>query len=675
MLHWMRRHMRIILIVTTIIVVPTFVVWGGYGGKAKRGKGGVVQEDTVIVSVAGVPIKAHEYTQRLRDEAARATRYGGESKTMAQLRDDGTAERVLSSLIDAALLRVEADKLGVDIDQDYLVETLKKDPSFQDENGKFSPMLWNTFLDSNERQNWNEIYSSVRTQLARSILLQRVMASARVLDSDIRKKFEENHTKIQVKYVAVDPEIVPTDEQIQAEYDKNPKRYEIPEKRDVQFVCVSTVPPVPPLVNDLTERLRNGENFSELAKQYSEGPEKEDGGNLGWLDVPGPDEVHDLQVLFATPVGTISPPVFLDGSYHIYTIEEERTDSATGKRSVSAREIVVRAALEEAEENTRKEKAQRIATKAKESGDLQAAAAEAGLTVLSATGLSRDRSNISGMVTSDARAIGSQVAGVALDQVSDVIEGAQGFYVAKVTRIIPAVPQPIEAVRDKVKEDTINTIRRSPERRAELKRIGDEIAAKAKTIQEVVDLFPDRKFEIKETREFKRRDFMFSEGIYFQPNAVFDAVGDKEPGAFAGPIQGMRGESYFVELVKKAPPTDEEWANEWPKEEKQLRDTALATRKNELLMDYLADLRERAVRENSIERNNTAIEKILSAGEQEEEPAPADTTETTATTGESQTGEAQPDAAAPAPAVPAADTAPAPSDAAAEPNTAAPASQ
>ncbi len=69
-------------------------------------------------------------------------------------------------------------------------------------------------------------------------------------------------------------------------------------------------------INDIYNRLKQGEDFATLAKQYSECPSKENGGSLGYVNVF--DMVYDFEnVVYSTPIGTISKPFRTRFGYHI----------------------------------------------------------------------------------------------------------------------------------------------------------------------------------------------------------------------------------------------------------------------------------------------------------------------------------------------------------------------
>lgn len=619
MVHWMREHKRKIFAVITVIVVPTFVVWGGYAKSSKAKREAEENRAKTIATVGGVPITVAEYEARLREEAQRRAQYGGEQPTLEQMGQDGTAERVLNTMIDTALLRMESDKLDAKFDPSYLIQRLKDDPYFQDESGKFSSAQWNTWVDASGGQNWNEIYASVTEQLSREVFMKEVTAPGRLLDNSVREEFINNHTKLQIKFVAVAPKVEPTQEQIQAEYDKDPTRYQIPEKRTVQYLAVSLAPPRPAIVDELVTRIRNGELFSDLAKQYSEAPDKDSGGAMGWVDEK-PDAPEFMKTLFATPVGTVSAPVEANGVYYIFAVDEEKTDPASGVRSVNAKQIQIRPKLEDAEKAAREQQAEQIASKLKEGADINAVAAENNLTVGTASDVSVESTEIAGLPPTDTYPFRTDVATVAEGGVSEVIKGRANLYVAKVTQVVPPVVRPLGDVQEKVKEDTIQTIKRSEDYKKQLDELGAKIAAGAKSLQEVVTNFPDLGLEIKETKEFTRRDWLLGDGLFLQTVDIFEAVGKGDVGAFAGPLQGMQAESYFIELMKKTPPTDDDWNKAWPEEEKTLRKNSLIARQNAVLMDYLADLRERSTKETPIQRDNETINKLLNPPQEEPNP-------------------------------------------------------
>lgn len=78
------------------------------------------------------------------------------------------------------------------------------------------------------------------------------------------------------------------------------------------------------LADELAERLRNGEDFATLAKEYSEDPGSVENGGL-YEDVSINNWVPEFKEAAATlEIGTISDPVKTDYGYHVMKVEERR---------------------------------------------------------------------------------------------------------------------------------------------------------------------------------------------------------------------------------------------------------------------------------------------------------------------------------------------------------------
>ena len=644
MVHWMRKYKKWIFTGIAVVTIPTFVMWGGYAGKSQRNASNAVAA-TTVATVAGDPILVGELRERLNRETERRTR-NGKRPTLQELDADGTVERVLESLIDNRLLGAEVAKRTLSLDRPYLAEQLKKDPAFLDDKGNLNAARWNAWV-SEQNQNWNEIYERLEASASQQLMLREITAPARVFDSEVKKEFEANHTSIQVKYVSVEAKVTPTPEQVQALYDKDPKRYEIPEKRNVQFVAVSLAPPRPAELDDIVTRARAGEDFAELAKKYSKGPDAEQGGAMDWRDQSLNDPAN-LVALYRTPVGQVSDPVEFGGTYYVYKVEEER-QNADGLRGVKARQILLQPVLDEAQRKALEDKANAIVASAKKSG-LEAAASEAGLAVLTATDVAKTGTPIQGVSMMDSAAFITAVTALPKDAISETIKGRENLYVVKVTDVIPPVPQPLDAVREKVLADATRELTMSPEHADATSELAKKIAEKAKSLQDVITQNPDLTLEIKETKEFTRRDYLFQEGLMADPAKLLETFAGKEPGAFAGPIQGFMGNAYFFELVKRTPPTEENWKTDWPKEEESLRQNALMQHRNALLKDYIASLRDKAAKENLVKRNAKVYNEFV-APPKEETPEETKGDKAAETSAPAESAPAKP--AAPAPTAPA----------------------
>jgi len=92
---------------------------------------------------------------------------------------------------------------------------------------------------------------------------------------------------------------------------------------------------------EVLKRLRNGEDFATLAKQYSTDGSKDKGGDLGWFGHR--DMVPEFEkAAYALKPGEISDVVQSKFGFHIIKLEERKTETKDGKQEekVHARHIL-----------------------------------------------------------------------------------------------------------------------------------------------------------------------------------------------------------------------------------------------------------------------------------------------------------------------------------------------
>ena len=83
------------------------------------------------------------------------------------------------------------------------------------------------------------------------------------------------------------------------------------------------------LIKDIHRRLLEGEDFKQLARQYSEDPgSKMDGGNLGWAN-PGEYDPAFEKTLNETEIGEISNPVQSSFGWHIIEVLDRRNEDVS----------------------------------------------------------------------------------------------------------------------------------------------------------------------------------------------------------------------------------------------------------------------------------------------------------------------------------------------------------
>ena len=83
------------------------------------------------------------------------------------------------------------------------------------------------------------------------------------------------------------------------------------------------------LINDIFKRVKEGEDFKQLARQFSEDPgSKMDGGELGWSN-PGDYDPAFEMTLNATEIGQLSEPIKSSFGWHIIEVMDRRNEDVS----------------------------------------------------------------------------------------------------------------------------------------------------------------------------------------------------------------------------------------------------------------------------------------------------------------------------------------------------------
>lgn len=162
-------------------------------------------------------------------------------------------------------------------------------------------------------------------------------------DAEIKAAYEKNKSAYQVpekrvvRYGLIDTNqlrqtIQISDEELKTQYHQDIQQYEVPNRVHVQHILLMTVGKPDAEVEetrkkaeDVLKQARNGANFTDLAKKYSEDPgSKDKGGDLGWI-VQGQTVPEFQSVAFSLEKGKISGLVKTQYGFHIIKILDKET--------------------------------------------------------------------------------------------------------------------------------------------------------------------------------------------------------------------------------------------------------------------------------------------------------------------------------------------------------------
>lgn len=144
---------------------------------------------------------------------------------------------------------------------------------------------------------------------------------------DYRKRLSEQILMTKVVNTAVKSNIVITDREIEEYYEANKERYSGEEKVRISQILLkapeddSQRAAVEAKARDIIDRLNKAEDFSRLAVEFSEGPSRQYGGDLGYIGRGSAlKEIEDIA--FGLKKGEVSSPFWSPAGYHIIKVED-----------------------------------------------------------------------------------------------------------------------------------------------------------------------------------------------------------------------------------------------------------------------------------------------------------------------------------------------------------------
>ena len=164
---------------------------------------------------------------------------------------------------------------------------------------------------------------------------KKFVADSGFTDSDVRKELERNlQTEAYRKILFAGKSV--SDEQAKKFYDENAPKgmFNVPEQVHVQFIVLRTAPQDPEPVRaeakkraeEAAKRAAAGEDFTALAKQYSQDPSAERGGDVGLVPrgvmFPKFDEIA-----FALAPGGVSPAFETPRGFGVVKVLEKKPPS------------------------------------------------------------------------------------------------------------------------------------------------------------------------------------------------------------------------------------------------------------------------------------------------------------------------------------------------------------
>jgi peptidyl-prolyl cis-trans isomerase D len=482
-----------------IVVVFVFLGVGSFGSK---------QNDSVA-TINDEPITIKEYQQAYKSFINQLQARFGTSLNDDLIKAFNVKEQALNMLVEQKLLMAEAEKMGISVSDKELRNLLLSIKAFQ-EGGLFDMERYKRVLSQNgtnpEIFEHSQIISmttdkvknlinaniNVSDQEARAFYTYQNTKAAvdyvgfqpsdyttiKVAFEAVQKYYEENKdayqspAKIKASYLTFSPKdyensVTITDETIKNYYEQNIESFKTPEKAEASHILIRLAEDADEVTAgfaeqkamDIYNKAVNGEDFAALARQFSEGPSKESGGYLGTFDRASMVEPF-ANAVFAMAPGDISEPVKTQFGLHVIKVMN-RFDAAVQSLAQSSEQIK-KQILKEESQSIEYEKAGLAFDSVIDGDDFEQAALIAGKTVLQTEPFDAQGT---GLAIPNSAQFAREAFALTAEDISDVKQFGDQYYLIKITqRIAPAI-QPIETVASEVEKDLISKLQKEQARK------------------------------------------------------------------------------------------------------------------------------------------------------------------------------------------------------------------
>lgn len=212
----------------------------GLGGFGASGLSGTMRS---VGSVGDRDISIDEYARALRQELAQTGQQFGQTLTFEQAQLFGLPQQTLSRLVLQKAIEVEADRLGLSVGDEAVLEQLVKVSAFRGSDGQFSREAY-TFALENNRLSEAEFEDGIRQETTRNIV-QAAVVTGNVMPSIFTEKMIDflletrsfTHVQLNEADLAT-PFQEATEAQLQAYYDENIERFTVPESKQLTIASL-----------------------------------------------------------------------------------------------------------------------------------------------------------------------------------------------------------------------------------------------------------------------------------------------------------------------------------------------------------------------------------------------------------------------------------------------------
>ncbi|MDH3357021.1 MAG: SurA N-terminal domain-containing protein [Desulfobacteraceae bacterium] len=472
-------------------IVIVFIFWGVGSFRSQRGGR--------VALVNGDQITMDDYRETYNNLIEQFRRRFGNNLDEDMLKQLQVKRQALNQLIDNKLLVQESKRLKFRVSEKELTDAILNITAFQ-RDGMFDSRLYRNILDRlrmtpeafEVAQKNAMLIDKLRTLITSSAKISDqealewynwVNASVNIdtvffdpnrykdihpSDEEIKTFFENHNEKytteamVKVRYLNFNPDafrskVALSNEEVREYYDENLETFKTPKTVEARHILLivnrdadpETVEKTKERALDILKLAKEGKDFAELAKQYSEGPTRDKGGYLGKFKKEAMVKPF-ADMAFSLKAGEVSEPVRTQFGWHIIKVEKVNEASITSFED--AKKNIRKKLTDDMAKSLAYDEAETVSDDAFEGEDLINAAKEQNMKILT-TDFFSSKGPIKGINNP------SKFASVAFNltdkEISNVQEFENGYYILQlVDKIQPKIPA-FDKVKEKVRLELI----------------------------------------------------------------------------------------------------------------------------------------------------------------------------------------------------------------------------
>ncbi len=281
-----------------------------------------VDNPNIVGSINGTEITAKEFNTAV--DRARESQSAQTGKDIDENQMDAFKERVWEDILTQKILDTKIEEFGITVKDEEVKDIIFGDnpPQFLKQNfidslGNFDAENYRkALLNPENKEILVQVQEFLKSQKTQEKLQSMLSASVIVTESEVKRRFNEQNTKVTAQIIAIENSSFPdkdfnvTEKEMKNYYEKNKEEYKVDEQRKVNYVVFPTTPSkedTTSVFNNLQAliariKLDTTTSFREFVETYSENPYAQD--TLEFNSFPGVTG----ELLMNSPAGSIVGP-------------------------------------------------------------------------------------------------------------------------------------------------------------------------------------------------------------------------------------------------------------------------------------------------------------------------------------------------------------------------------